>query len=111
MFGVDPSQPSGPTTKLNVDVVVEFGEFGCGDQNAGKMSASLEHRRLVWTTGVSVVVSGILLIMSADYDYDYDHLWRSSLGQVRGVSERKHSLFYRIWQTILINLFLAHKIK
>ena len=37
VLGVDSSRPSRPTTNLNVDAVAEFGEFGCGDREAGKV--------------------------------------------------------------------------
>ena len=41
MFRVNSSRPSGPTTKLNVDAVVEFGGFGesrCRDWGGGGLS-------------------------------------------------------------------------
>ena len=37
VLGVDSSRPSHPTTNLNVAAVAEFGEFGCGDRDAGKV--------------------------------------------------------------------------
>ena len=68
VFGGDSSQPSGPTIKLNVDAVVEFGEFGCSDLDAGRwqsrewvgLSTGVLCGRAI---SVSVVVSGFLLIM------------------------------------------------
>ena len=50
VLGVDSSGPSRPTTTLNVDAVVEFGEFGSATETgtlAKSVVAGLEHGRLV----------------------------------------------------------------
>ena len=68
VFGGDSSQPFGPPVRLNVDAVVESGDFGCSDLDARRWQS---REWLDLSTGVlcgraisvSVVVSGFLLIM------------------------------------------------
>ena len=52
LLRVDSGRPSRPTTKLNVDAAVEFGEFGEFAEATGSWQpvSGLEHGRLMWLT-------------------------------------------------------------
>ena len=80
VLGVDARRPPGTATKLDIDAIIEFGEFGCGNWDAWWLVLStcvLCGRR---TSDVSVVVSGgipLIIIIIIVHG-----------GQVQGVSKR-----------------------